>query len=458
MRRAVAGLALACGWCAAERNVRATCDRSTAARIVGEKVCWDGLQGTANGTSFVVPGVGPGVAEWLRRQGCSATEEEAQGLRRLPPQGYTPPDEMLSKYTALATEHPSLAKLINLNDQYGTALSHDGHALHVLKVSDHVGEDEDEKNALLFSNIHANELQGAELNYYVAEKLLTEYNTVPGIRALVDSMQLYILVTGNPDGVRHVWSHNSNWRKNRRVNADGTFGVDMNRNYPFGWDFDSCKGSDLQWSGNYRGPAAASEPEVQTIMAFQTDRNFDRVFDFHTGCGPDVRYNYASADMLPKEIDELGQHIAGVLAAEMGIGVTRALNCGTEPSFAYHNTGSISFLSEISRAHQPSGETMRGVMRTSWPGVYDFLTRPTPAAGRVTDAVTGAGVSARLELPGLGFKYEERKVTSAAGRFHLWLPDGTYTLTVTAEGYATESVEVNASVEGTWAEVKLRRQ
>eukprot|EP00665_Eupelagonemidae_sp_cell47_P016852 gene16852-biopygen350 len=142
------------------------------------------------------------------------------------------------------------------------------------------------------------------LLYFVAARLLTEYAGNAEIRAIVDKYQIYFLATGNPDGLAHVWSTNANWRKNRRPNPDGSFGVDMNRNYPFGWDIESCRGSDSYTSSGYRGPSAASEPEVQTGIALQNDRNFDRVFDFHTGCGPDVRYNYAAAGMLPHEIDE----------------------------------------------------------------------------------------------------------------------------------------------------------
>ena len=60
----------------------------------------------------------------------------------------------------------------------------------------------------------------------------------------------------------------ANWRKNRRRNAGGSYGVDLNRNYPFGWSF-TCGGSTTETSSNYRGTQAASEPEVRTMIAFQ---------------------------------------------------------------------------------------------------------------------------------------------------------------------------------------------
>jgi len=251
--------------------------------------------------------------------------------------------------------------------------------LHVLKISDNVEIDEDEPNLFLFTGIHAREILGVELNLYSAERILVTYDTDPAVKELVDNNQIYILMTANPDGFHHMWNIDSAWRKNRRPNEDGSFGVDMNRNYPMAWDLDFCKGSDVQSSNNYRGPSAASEPETQTIVAFHSDRNFDRVFDFHTGCGPDVRYNYATDFMLPEEIDSMGIGIAAELGDLMGIASRRALNCGTHPSFAYNNRGTLSFLSEISLPHQPPPAAKDEVLETSC--CYRFFDPAHPYLG-----------------------------------------------------------------------------
>ncbi|MGH7753661.1 MAG: M14 family zinc carboxypeptidase, partial [Gemmatimonadales bacterium] len=58
------------------------------------------------------------------------------------------------------------------------------------------------------------------------------------------------------------------WRKNRRPNADGSFGVDPNRNYPTFWGFDDRGSSSVAGSEVFRGPGPGSEPEVQAVMAF----------------------------------------------------------------------------------------------------------------------------------------------------------------------------------------------
>ncbi|KXN69775.1 Zn-dependent exopeptidase [Conidiobolus coronatus NRRL 28638] len=70
----------------------------------------------------------------------------------------------------------------------------------------------------------------------------------------------------NPDGYEYTRSKDRFWRKNRRNNGDGTFGVDLNRNWNYKWGYvggDTDPSSDI-----YQGPSAASEPEVQVTAAY----------------------------------------------------------------------------------------------------------------------------------------------------------------------------------------------
>jgi murein tripeptide amidase MpaA len=74
----------------------------------------------------------------------------------------------------------------------------------------------------------------------------------------VDNNQVYVMWTMNPDGLTYVWTKDNMWRKNRRLNADKTYGVDLNRNYPTGWNF-TCAGSTKGSSDDFRGESPASE-------------------------------------------------------------------------------------------------------------------------------------------------------------------------------------------------------
>lgn len=69
----------------------------------------------------------------------------------------------------------------------------------------------------------------------------------------------------NPDGFDFTWTDDRLWRKNRRNNGN-SYGVDLNRNYDDHWGGPGA--SDVPSSDTYRGPSAASEPEVQALTAF----------------------------------------------------------------------------------------------------------------------------------------------------------------------------------------------
>ena len=94
----------------------------------------------------------------------------------------------------------------------------------------------------------------------------------------------------NPDG----WEYNrindpnggGGWRKNRRNNGDGTFGVDLNRNWSTDWancsGASSSCGSGSTSSDVYWGPSAFSEPETNAVRNFVTTHNIVSCNDQHS--------------------------------------------------------------------------------------------------------------------------------------------------------------------------------
>jgi murein tripeptide amidase MpaA len=83
---------------------------------------------------------------------------------------------------------------------------------------------------------------------------------------IMDSVAFVIVPVANPDGYEYTWTKDRFWRKNRRVNADQSVGVDLNRNFPAHWDLKDGASTDTN-SEVYKGPKAASEPETRALMA-----------------------------------------------------------------------------------------------------------------------------------------------------------------------------------------------
>ncbi len=140
-------------------------------------------------------------------------------------------------------------------------------------------EHADLKPALLFTGtVHAREWIGNELSVHFIDHLLKNYQTDPKITAALTKNTLYIVPCLNPDGFEYSRTHFSFWRKNRRDNKDGTFGVDLNRNFDVGY----TKSKDTS-SNVYSGPAPFSEPETAAMRDFvAAHNNITIALDYHS--------------------------------------------------------------------------------------------------------------------------------------------------------------------------------
>ncbi|HER44240.1 MAG TPA: T9SS type A sorting domain-containing protein, partial [Candidatus Eisenbacteria bacterium] len=190
-------------------------------------------------------------------------------------------DEMTAELTALAAAYPAIAEL----DTMGTSI--EGRYLLVLKISDNVSIDEEEPEVLIMGCHHARELMTVEVCLYLADHLLSNYGSDPGATELVDGREIWIAPMINPDGHVYVQNNHSDswwdwWRKNRRDNGDGTFGVDLNRNYGYMWGYDNSGSSPTTSSDVYRGAAPFSEPETQAVRDFCIGREFTLSLSYHT--------------------------------------------------------------------------------------------------------------------------------------------------------------------------------
>jgi carboxypeptidase A4 len=162
----------------------------------------------------------------------------------------------------LAGERPDLAS------RFTAGRSLEDRDILGIRVTSGVGTD---KPAILLHGLHhAREWVTGMTAMYIADQLVRGYDSDPAIRALVDAFEFYIVPVSNPDGYTHTWTPNNRlWRKNRRPNADGTFGVDLNRNWGYQWgQLPEGGSSGTPNSETYRGTAAFSEPESQALRDF----------------------------------------------------------------------------------------------------------------------------------------------------------------------------------------------
>jgi carboxypeptidase T len=192
--------------------------------------------------------------------------------------------EMIAEVDQVVAKYPAIASKKVLGTTY------EGRQIVAVKISDNVGTDENEPEILYDANHHAREHLTVEMAVYLLHLFTDNYAGDARIKNIVDSREIWIVPSVNPDGAEYDIATGSyrSWRKNRQPNAGSQYvGTDLNRNYGYLWG--CCGGS----SGNpssetYRGPSAFSAPETRVIRDFVNSRvvggtqQIKSTMDFHT--------------------------------------------------------------------------------------------------------------------------------------------------------------------------------
>lgn len=181
--------------------------------------------------------------------------------------------EIDSALHALATSYPAIAQVSTIGK------SIEGRELWAIKISDNVASDEGETPVALLGGHHAREWIAVDVPLLISKYLLEKYSTDETIKTLVDNAEIWIVPLVNPDGHQYSVDSDRLWRKNRRNNGDGTFGVDLNRNYGHEWGGPGSSGS--TFSETYRGTGPFSEPETQAVRDFLQQHPPKALISYH---------------------------------------------------------------------------------------------------------------------------------------------------------------------------------
>ncbi len=178
----------------------------------------------------------------------------------------------------ITTTFPEIAYL---NSSIGR--SFEGRDIFALKISDNPSQDENETKVLFHAQIHAREVITLENILALISHICNHYGIDSNITQLVDNREIWFIPVLNPDGALYCAYNDSNWRKNRRNNGDGTYGVDLNRNFDYKWG--GIGSSGFSRSLVYRGVEAFSEPETRVLRDFVSNHNFSGAISMHSYSG-----------------------------------------------------------------------------------------------------------------------------------------------------------------------------
>lgn len=183
-------------------------------------------------------------------------------------------DSMRRRYPHLISQKTSLGKTIENRDIW------------MVKISSSPDAPRDKPEVFYNALIHAREPESMMVLMYFMFYLLERYGSDPEATYLLDNRELYFVPVVNPDGYVYNQTTRPNggglWRKNRRLNADGSLGVDLNRNFGFNWGFDDRGSSGNPANEAYRGAAPFSEPETAALRNFLRSRQFKAALNYHS--------------------------------------------------------------------------------------------------------------------------------------------------------------------------------
>jgi hypothetical protein len=185
---------------------------------------------------------------------------------------YPAPEMIIKKMQSLQKQYPTLISLIEIGK------SSEGRPLMFAKLTAParagVLAPSLRPEFKYVANMHGDEIVGRELMIKLIEDLAKNYGSDNRITKLLDSVQIYIMPSMNPDGAL----------KHQRANANG---VDLNRSFP---DFTTSDNQNTQRN---------REPEIQAMMKFQSQHHFVLSANFHGGAEV-VNYPYdTEEDVFP---------------------------------------------------------------------------------------------------------------------------------------------------------------
>ena len=126
--------------------------------------------------------------------------------------GYHSYTETTAEVAAVAAAHPDIVSRFSIGKSY------QGRDIWAVKISDNVGVDEAEPEVMFDGTHHSDEHMATEMTLHILHWLVDGYGTVPRITNIVNSREIWIVFTVNPDGAEYDISGGKfhYWRKNRQ--------------------------------------------------------------------------------------------------------------------------------------------------------------------------------------------------------------------------------------------------
>jgi subtilisin-like proprotein convertase family protein len=351
------------------------------------------------------------------------------GGTRLPgvvPSTYHTYETLTAELQQIAADHPAIVRLYSI----GTSVQ--GRTLWMVKVTRNPDLEEDEPEVRYIAAMHGDEVVGKEMCVNLLNLLTDSYGSDPRITALVDTTEIWLLPSMNPDGTAMT----------QRYNAGG---IDLNRNFP-----DQFVDASDTTTG--RATETARVMEWGWAHATNLSANFHggalvANYPFDGTATAESIYSLAPDDAMLRSVSRSYADANGPLSlSNSDPSWDRGICNGAD---WYHVTGGMQdwnyvwrgdheITLEISNIKWPSGSTLPQFWEDNRESMLRFFERAQEGVrGRIRNATTGAPLKAAVRVSGFNVSGSSTWSDPDLGDYHKLLLPGRYDLEVSATGYAS---------------------
>ncbi|XP_023700161.1 carboxypeptidase D [Paramormyrops kingsleyae] len=368
-------------------------------------------------------------------------------------------EELSTLLKALALRYPHIANLSSVGR------SVQGRELWVMRITAEPGADVPGRPRFKYvGNMHGDEAVSRQVLVYLVEHLLDRYGEDPRVTRLVNSTDIYIMPSMNPDGFQRSVEGDCEGNHGGRENA---LNQDLNRSFP-----DQFKTDDVQED---------TIPEVRAIMKWILEKRFVLSGNLHGGtvvasypfddsASHDVTGHYSrSAD------DALFRYLARTYADHNPIMRTGRPQCPDTPEetfedgitngaqwydvtggmqdFNYLKGNCLEITMELSCCKHPFASALLSEWENNRESLLAYMEKVhIGVRGYVKEARNGTYLPDAIVLvEGINHNV----TTGQFGDYHRLLLAGTYNVTASAAGYKSMTVQGVQVVENETTELNF---
>ena len=378
-------------------------------------------------TATRLPDDGPANAEAARRRAMDLYDPARAGEESVPAVYHTYAT-LTADLQQIAADHPSIVRLMSIGQTV------QGREMWFVKLTDNPDVEEYEPGFTYISSMHGDEVVGKELLYNLLDYMTDNYGTDPRVTNLIDSTEIWIMPSMNPDGTE----------LGGRTNANG---MDLNRDFPDQW-VDPVN------------TAAGREVETANVMAWRAQHTSSLSMNFHGGAlvanypfdsTPSGASNFAPAPdpdhdtfvMLARTYADNNSPMSTSNShPAWDNGITNGSDWyaifGGMQDWEYLWHGDREVLAEVSDVKWPSASELPTFWSENQESLLAYMERVHEGLrGLVTDADSGLPLAATVHV---GTSPNPSYTDPEVGDYHHVVVPGTYEVTVSAPGHESKVI------------------